>query len=143
MGTNERRRKTVKKPEKKPAQEVVYLAPKPFNRNRLLLHLATVAAVVIALVIGTGSVEYGSLVLAGSNVVDNAIVVDGKKYDVDFTNGISLKLSAAPDVEPVTVTIDSLTQTAESYSFVFDLDIKGGNGDYDCERELQHSAPPC
>lgn len=52
MGTNERRRKTVKKPEKKPAQEVVYLAPKPFNRNRLLLHLATVAAVVIALVIG-------------------------------------------------------------------------------------------
>ena len=81
----------------------------------------------------TGSVEYGSLVLAGSNVVDNAIVVDGKKYDVDFTNGISLKLSAAPDVEPVTVTIDSLTQTSESYSFVFDLDIKGGNGDYDCE----------
>jgi cell division septal protein FtsQ len=52
MGTNERRRKTVKKPEKKPAQEVVYLPPKPFNRNRLLLHLATVAAVVIALVIG-------------------------------------------------------------------------------------------
>lgn len=52
MGTNERRRKTVKKPEKKPAQEVVYLPPKPFNRNRLLLHLATVAAVVIALIIG-------------------------------------------------------------------------------------------
>lgn len=37
---------------KKPAQDVVYLAPKPFNRNRLILHLATVAAVVIALVLG-------------------------------------------------------------------------------------------
>lgn len=52
MGESERRRKTSKKPEKKPAQEVVYLPPKPFNRNRLLLHLATVAAVVIALILG-------------------------------------------------------------------------------------------
>lgn len=45
--------------EKKPAQEVpkpsadvVYLAPKPFSRNRLILHLATLTAVVIALVLG-------------------------------------------------------------------------------------------
>ncbi|MBP3305392.1 MAG: FtsQ-type POTRA domain-containing protein [Oscillospiraceae bacterium] len=32
--------------------DVVYLAPKPFSRNRLVLHLLTVAAVVIALVLG-------------------------------------------------------------------------------------------
>ncbi len=32
--------------------EVVYLPPKPFSRNRLLLHLATIAAVVVALVLG-------------------------------------------------------------------------------------------
>lgn len=32
--------------------EVVYLAPKPFSRNRLILHLATVIAVVLALVLG-------------------------------------------------------------------------------------------
>ena len=32
--------------------EVVYLAPKPFNRNRLILHLATVVAVVLALLLG-------------------------------------------------------------------------------------------
>lgn len=32
--------------------EVVYLAPKPFSRNRLILHLATVVAVVLALMIG-------------------------------------------------------------------------------------------
>ena len=51
MGVNERR-KAAKKPEKKASQEVVYLPPKPFNRNRLLLHLATVTAVVIALLLG-------------------------------------------------------------------------------------------
>lgn len=32
--------------------EVVYLAPKPFSRNRLILHLATVVAVVLALMLG-------------------------------------------------------------------------------------------
>ena len=38
-----------KKPEKRTASDVVFMPPKPFNRNRFLLHLATVAAVVIAL----------------------------------------------------------------------------------------------
>lgn len=37
-----------KKPEKKTGPEVVFMPPKPFSRNRFLLHLATVAAVVIA-----------------------------------------------------------------------------------------------
>lgn len=32
--------------------DVVYLPPKPFSRNRLILHLATVAAVVLAVVLG-------------------------------------------------------------------------------------------
>lgn len=32
--------------------EVVYLAPKPFSRSRLILHLATVVAVVLALMLG-------------------------------------------------------------------------------------------
>ena len=32
--------------------DVIYLAPKPFSRNRLILRLTTVAAVVIALVLG-------------------------------------------------------------------------------------------
>ena len=50
-----------KRPVRRPAPEkvveprfdadVVYLPPKPFSRNRLILHLATVAAVVIALVL--------------------------------------------------------------------------------------------
>jgi len=44
------RQKTEHKPSI--AQEVVYLPPKPFSRNRLLLRLATVVAVVLAFVLG-------------------------------------------------------------------------------------------
>lgn len=52
----------AKRPVRKPAAEVkeepnigadvVYLPPKPFSRNRFILHLATVAAVVVALILG-------------------------------------------------------------------------------------------
>ena len=47
-------RKTVSKPADNPktAPDVVYLPPKPFNRKRLLLRLATVVAVVVALLLG-------------------------------------------------------------------------------------------
>lgn len=41
----------VQEPERR-TPEVVYLAPKPFSRSRLILRLATVAAVVIALLLG-------------------------------------------------------------------------------------------
>ena len=44
----------VKKTEKeapRPLQDVVYMPPKPFMRNRLLLRLATVGAIVLALVL--------------------------------------------------------------------------------------------
>lgn len=44
------RRKIVKE-EPRPLQDVVYIPPKPFMRNRLLLRLATVAAIVLALVL--------------------------------------------------------------------------------------------
>lgn len=37
--------------EQRPLQDVVYMPPKPFVRNRLLLRLATIAAVVVALVL--------------------------------------------------------------------------------------------
>jgi len=47
-------RKPTKAPvrKKKSQVEVVYTPPKPFNRNRFLLRLATVAAVVLALLFG-------------------------------------------------------------------------------------------
>lgn len=44
-------REPGQKPEKKTAPDVVFMPPKPFNRNRFLLHLATLAAVVIALLL--------------------------------------------------------------------------------------------
>ena len=46
--------KQSKKPEKeapRPLQDVVYIPPKPFMRNRLLLRMATVVAIVVALVL--------------------------------------------------------------------------------------------
>lgn len=48
------RRKREPKPVEsvKPSADVVYLPPQPFNRKRLLLRLATVVAVVVALLLG-------------------------------------------------------------------------------------------
>ncbi len=54
-------RKRAKQETQRPLQDVVYMPPKPFVRNRLLLHLATVAAVVLALVLAMAvffKVEY-------------------------------------------------------------------------------------
>ncbi len=47
-----RRRKPDNRPSKGPELQVQYTPAKTFNRNRFLLHLATVAAVVLALVLG-------------------------------------------------------------------------------------------
>jgi hypothetical protein len=46
------KRRSVKKEEPKISADVVYLPPKPFNRSRLALHLITVVAVVLAIVLG-------------------------------------------------------------------------------------------
>ncbi len=47
-----RRRKPAAEETAAPGPEVIYTPPKPFNRNRFLLRLATVVAVVLALVFG-------------------------------------------------------------------------------------------
>ncbi len=46
------KRQPPKKEEPKISADVVYLPPKPFNRSRLALHLITVIAVVLAVVLG-------------------------------------------------------------------------------------------
>ena len=64
-GANARSRQPQKAPHAQPRKhapvkaepvrvtpEVVYLPPKPFSRNRFVLHLATIVAVVLALVLG-------------------------------------------------------------------------------------------
>ena len=45
-------RSTPPQPERRPTPDVVYTPAKPFNRNRLLLQLTTVVAVVLALTFG-------------------------------------------------------------------------------------------
>ena len=52
MDTKEKRRRPVRKERKLRDADVVYTPPKPFKRGQFLLHLATVAAVVLAVVIG-------------------------------------------------------------------------------------------
>ena len=66
------RRRTEEKPAEQPktAVDVVYLPPKPFNRKRFLLHLATVAAVVIALLLGLSvffKVDESKILVSGNN----------------------------------------------------------------------------
>ena len=56
METRQRKPSGRARTGKKPQQDVVYTQPKPFIRNRFLLRLATVAAVVLALVFGTAHV---------------------------------------------------------------------------------------
>jgi len=55
LGDNLKKKRTAKKKtsrEKQPAPAVIYTQPQAFNRNRLLVQLLTVVAVVIALVLG-------------------------------------------------------------------------------------------
>ena len=65
VAQKQRRRRTEKKPSV--AQEVVYLPPKPFSRNRLLLRLASVVAVVLALVLGISVFFKVELVMVSGN----------------------------------------------------------------------------
>lgn len=50
--TGKPRHRTSQRPKKEPEIEIQYTPAKPFNRNRFLLRLATVTAVVLALVFG-------------------------------------------------------------------------------------------
>ena len=50
-GTSAPPKRKKAKEQPKPLQDVVYIPPKPFMRNRLLIRLASVAAIVVALVL--------------------------------------------------------------------------------------------
>ena len=47
-----RRRRPTQKTEKKPKREIAYTQPRPFYRNRLIVQLISIAAVVLAVTIG-------------------------------------------------------------------------------------------
>ena len=120
-----------KKQAVKTTPDVVYLPPKPFSRNRLILHLATVAAVVLALVLGlsvffkvdadkitvSGTDKYTAWDVANASGIadgDNLITFSraraaGKikkalKYVKDVRIGIKLPDTVYIDIEEVSVT---------------------------------------
>lgn len=79
----------------KTTPDVVYLPPKTFNRNRLILHLATVAAVVLALVLGLSvffKVDTGKITVSGTqkytawDVANASGIKDGENL-ITFSRG--------------------------------------------------------
>lgn len=77
-----RRRRTQQTEEpKRIVPDVVYLPPKPFSRNRLVLRLATVAAVVLAVVLGISVFFKVDTVVIYGNVKYTA-------YDIQSAAGV-------------------------------------------------------
>ena len=67
--TAEPKRAVTKPKSAEATPDVVYTPPKPFNRNRLLLRLATVIAVVIALIFGMSLfLKVDTILVSGSNL---------------------------------------------------------------------------
>ena len=98
-----------KRSSRKTHDDVVYTQPKPFNRNRFLLHLATVVAVVLALVFGmsiffkvetvtvSGTVKYDAwAVREASGIVDGENLLSLSKGRI--SNNIMAKLPYIKEV---------------------------------------------
>lgn len=98
-----------KRSSRKTQDDVVYTQPKPFNRNRFLLHLATVVAVVLALVFGmsiffkvetvtvSGTVKYDAwAVREASGIVDGENLLSLSKGRI--SNNIMAKLPYVKEV---------------------------------------------
>ena len=127
----QRRRAPQKEQTVKATPDVVYLPPKTFNRNRLVLHLATVAAVVLALVLGLSvffKVDADKITVSGTNkytawdIAKASGISDGEnlitfsrakaagsikkklKYVKDVRIGIKLPDTVYIDIEEVSVT---------------------------------------
>lgn len=65
-----RSQQSVPQGRQKKARDVVYLPPKPFNRNRLVLRLLTVIAVVVAFLLGISvffKVDSSKILISGNN----------------------------------------------------------------------------
>lgn len=77
-----RRRRPAGKAQKKPKPEIAYTQPRPFYRNRLIVQLLSVAAVVLALTLGvsvffkvdtvtvTGASKYSAATIAEASAID-------------------------------------------------------------------------
>lgn len=114
--------------------EVVYLAPKPFSRNRLVLHLVTVVAVVIALMLGlsvffkveniqvSGCEKYTAWDVqqaSGVNVGDQLLTLSREKAagkiiaQLNYVKSVRIGITL-PDTVNIEITELAVTYAAES-----------------------------
>lgn len=99
METRQRKPSGRARTGKKPQQDVVYTQPKPFIRNRFLLRLATVAAVVLALVFGMTiffKVDEDKITVSGTVKYDPWIVREASGI-VDGENLLTLSKGRISD----------------------------------------------
>ncbi len=116
------RKKVEKTAPKQVTPDVVYTQPGPFNRNRFLLRLATVAAAVLALIFGisiffkvetvtvTGNDKYSSwevLETSGIRVGDNLLGLNDAKITSNIISGLPYVSSVRIGIKlPDTVKIE-------------------------------------
>lgn len=73
----EKRKKTKKNRPRQPAPAVIYTQPAAFNRNRLVIQLVTVTAVVLALVIGLSVFfKVGHIYVSGAEVYSESSITE-------------------------------------------------------------------
>ena len=73
----EKRKKTKKNRPKRPTPAVIYTQPAVFNRNRLVIRLVTVTAVVLALVIGLSVFfKVGHIYVSGAEVYSESSITE-------------------------------------------------------------------
>lgn len=113
----QQRPKRRQKPEgeKKPSADVVYLPPKPFSRSRLALHLVTIIAIVLAIVLGVSvffKVERENTQVSGhvkytvQDIVDASGIRDGENLLTLSIPGISGRImDTLPYIKSVRVGI--------------------------------------
>lgn len=77
-----RRRRPVGKAAQKPGQEVHYTQPRPFYRNRLIVQLLSVAAVVLAVTVGVSIFfKVDTVVVTGASKYSAATIVEASSIE--------------------------------------------------------------
>jgi hypothetical protein len=72
-----RRRRPAQKTEKKPKREIAYTQPRPFYRNRLIVQLISIAAVVLAVTIGVSIFfKVDTVTVAGTSKYSAATIAE-------------------------------------------------------------------
>lgn len=165
---------TSRQPAREPARitpDVVYMPPKPFSRNRLILHLVTVTAVVVALLLGlsvffkvrtieisgtqkysawdietASGIEKGDHLLTFSRARASGKIISALPYVKSVRIGIKLPDTVKIEIVEVEVTYAVKDQTGlwwliSSEGKVVEQAPVGGEGDYTRILGVQLAAP--